>query len=151
MRQRRDGYMDERVDENSRLRTLSLYRVFAARQHLYLLLLDESSGRHGYPSKTSILCLPRKKPDEAKILSLIASISEPCGTADLVKEQAVQLSASTSDKENLPVAVNAGQSNEVARNDQAPGWPITICCKHMRVNLSLENFDASSPGLSLCQ
>lgn len=112
MRQMRDGHMGERVDEKKRLRTPSLYRVFAARQHLYLLLLDEFSGRHGSPAKTSILCLPRKKPDEAKILALIGSISEPCDTVNLVKVQGTLLSASILNKEN-----NVGQSNEA--NDDA--------------------------------
>jgi hypothetical protein len=128
MRQRRDGHMGERVDENKRLRTPSLYRVFTARQHLYLLLLDESSGRHGPPAKTSMLCLPRKKPDEAKILALIGSISEPCDTANLVKEQAVQPSASNSDKKNLPVAVNAGQSNEDDEMEDDTEETIMITC-----------------------
>jgi hypothetical protein len=104
--------MGERVDEKKRLRTPSLYRVFAARQHLYLLLLDEFSGRHGSPAKTSILCLPRKKPDEAKILALIGSISEPCDTVNLVKVQGTLLSASILNKEN-----NVSQSNEA--NDDA--------------------------------
>jgi hypothetical protein len=110
-RQKYDGHVREKADENKRIPHPSVYTVFAARQQLYLLLLDETSARHGSPAKTSILCLPKKKPDEGKILTLIGSISES-RAVDLVKEQDALLSTSASDKENIPGGTNAGRHND---------------------------------------
>lgn len=110
-RQKYEGHVRERADENRKIPHPNIYKVFAARQQLYLLLLDETSARHGSPAKTSILCLPKKKPDEGKILTLIGSISE-FRAVDLAKEQDALLSTSTSDKENIPGGTNADRHNE---------------------------------------
>lgn len=111
-RQRDDGHVRERAAENIKLRQPFRFRVFAARQHLYLLLLDELSGRHVSPQKASILCLPKKKPIESEILALVESISEPRNTPSSAKEQAALPSASNTGKENIPPSTNLGPHDE---------------------------------------
>ena len=113
-RQKFDGHIRERAAENDKRRVDQ--EGFTLRAQLYLLLLDEASGWHESSANASMLCLPNRKPDEGKILSLVERISEPDNTADLAKKQAKKqstlLSASTADKESIPVDVNAAQSNE---------------------------------------
>lgn len=111
-RQMRDGHLAEQKEEIFKVCLSSSCRTFAVRAPLYLLLLDEASGRHDSPAKTSRLCLPMRKPDECKILALVESVSEPCNTTDLAKQQATLLSSSTSDKEKIPVDINSNQFNE---------------------------------------
>lgn len=110
--QMRDGHLAEQKEEIFKAWHYSSYRTFAVRAPLYLLLLDEASGWHDSPAKASGLCLTMRKPNEDKILSLVKSISEPDDNAHPVTKQAALPSASNSDKENIPVDTNAGQSNE---------------------------------------
>lgn len=111
-RQMRDGHLAEQKEELFKAWHSSSYRTFAVRAPLYLLLLDEASGWRDSPAKASGLCLPMRKPDECKILALVESVSEPCITTNLAKQQATLLSSSTTDKKNFPVDINADQSNE---------------------------------------
>ncbi|GAB7334297.1 hypothetical protein MBLNU13_g06329t1 [Cladosporium sp. NU13] len=111
-RQRHDGHLGEKIEENRKARRLSDYPAIVVRVHLYPLLLDETSGKHGSPAQTSILCLPKKKPDEGKILSLVGSISKPVDTTRLSKEQAALLFASTSSKATTAVDNKIGQVYE---------------------------------------
>ena len=107
-RQRDDGHVRERAAEHERLRQPFRFRVFAARQHLYLLLLDEFSGRHVFFQKASTLCLPKKKPIESDILALVESISESRATPSSAKGHATLPSALDKGKENIPVRTDLG-------------------------------------------
>lgn len=111
-RQKHDGHLGEKVEEKKKARWPSEYSAYAVRAHLYPLLLDETSGQHGSPAKTSILCLPKRRPDEGKILSLVESISRPVDTTRLSKEQAASLFDSASCKATTAVDNEIGQVNE---------------------------------------
>lgn len=107
-RQRYDGHVRERAAEHEKLRQPLRFRVFAVRQHLYLLLLDEFSGWHVFFQKASTLCLPKKKPIESEILALVESISEPHATPSSAKGHAALPSASDKGKENIPIGTDLG-------------------------------------------
>ena len=111
-RQKHDGHLGEKVEENKKARWPSKHSAYAVRAHLYPLLLDETSGQHGSPAKTSILCLPKRRPDEGKILSLVECISRPVDNTRLSKEQAASLFDSTSSKATTAVENEIGQVNE---------------------------------------
>jgi len=106
-RQVRDGHLAEKMEVKNKALSASSNDLFAVRARLYPLLLDEFSGRHVSRAKTSILCLPKKKPDECKILALVDSVS-----VDLVKGQKPLLSASTLGKENIPADTDLGRNDE---------------------------------------
>jgi hypothetical protein len=112
-RQRHDGHIGEKVEEKKKARGLSSYPVYAVRAHLYPLLLDETSGQHGSPAQRSILCLPKRKPDESKILSLVESISKPVYITRLSKGQAASLVAPASSKAITAVDDKIDQDDEM--------------------------------------
>jgi hypothetical protein len=118
-RQRFGGHLGERVEENKRLRYPPAHKVFVARGQLYPLLLDETSGLHGSQAKTSILCLPKKKPDEGEILALVESISGPCDMTQMATEHDALLSASTMGKQVIAKAgVNQDDEDENMEDDE---------------------------------
>jgi len=117
-RQKREGHVGQGAEGRRKHRTPGMYKAFKVLARLYPLLLDETSGRHVSLAKKSMLCVPKRKPDEGKILSLVESISEPFHYSQLMKEQRALLLASTSSNETTTTDSDAGQSVEVDSDDE---------------------------------